>query len=119
LVVQDNSIGGNYCSAPHSNSVEHYGSRRHLGSIFDDATFKMHDVADYTIITADRWVHRGCMNDRVVLNTRASSDHDFAIISPQDSTRPDCRFSTDLNIANNHCLGMHERSFMNLWNVVA
>jgi hypothetical protein len=99
--------------------VKYYGSRGDLGTIFDDATFQMHDVADYAVITNDRRVGWCCMDNRIVLNARARTDDDLAIVTSQYSTRPDCRLGTNLDIANNYSFGMNECSFMNLWYEVA
>ncbi|MBV5345626.1 MAG: hypothetical protein JZU63_08945, partial [Rhodoferax sp.] len=88
LIVEYDSICRNNCPGANAHSVQHHCPGRHLGAIFDDAAFKMDDVANNAVIANDgRILWRG-VNDRVVLNARARADLDVSIIAAENCTGP-------------------------------
>ena len=63
-------------------------ARGHLCAIFNDATLKVHDVADHTIITNNGWVLWRGVDDGVVLNAGSCADLDVAVIAAEHGTWP-------------------------------
>jgi len=80
----------------------------------DGARLQVCDVADHAVIPHNRWLLRCGVNDGVVLDARACTDHDVPIVSAQDGPRPNRRMGPDANVADYHRIGMNERSRVDL-----